>query len=396
MKKWKSLLILGTVGWLVSSNAAPVWAARADQIEKDLSQKKRDLGEVRKELSRTKEKEKKIQGKESSILENLQRLENEIYRRERELKQMEGKLAQTRQRLQQTKGQVSGLNRRVETTKEELSSRLVALYRMERTSPETLLLSSHSYLDLLKMDKLLKVIIRHDTDLADAYRHQAALKERYQEQLLGDQVQWEGNISEVEEKKRQIEKARRSKQSLLKSIRSQKVVYQKVIRELEDRAKELQALINKLERQKSSLAYMRPDLKNLRGKLISPVQGKVISQFRERGQNGIEIEAPMGSEIRAVLPGRVLYADWFKGFGNMLIIDHGNHTFTVSGYASDLLKKEGDMVSQGETIALVGSAGSLKGSCLYFEIRHRGKPQDPLVWLSRPEATKSVRKTERK
>jgi septal ring factor EnvC (AmiA/AmiB activator) len=65
-----------------------------------------------------------------------------------------------------------------------------------------------------------------------------------------------------------------------------------------------------------------------------------------------------------------------------VIIDHGDHTFSIYGYASELLKKEGDRVSQGETIALVGSSGSLKGPCLYFEIRHQGKPQDPMHWIS--------------
>jgi len=64
-----------------------------------------------------------------------------------------------------------------------------------------------------------------------------------------------------------------------------------------------------------------------------------------------------------------------------VIIDHGDHTFTVSGYASELLKKAGETVSQGEAVALVGSAGSLKGPCLYFEIRRQGKAQDPMNWL---------------
>jgi septal ring factor EnvC (AmiA/AmiB activator) len=104
----------------------------------------------------------------------------------------------------------------------------------------------------------------------------------------------------------------------------------------------------------------------------------VISLFKEKGQNGIEIKAPLGAEVRAILPGKVLYADWFKGFGNVMIIDHGDQTFTVSGYCSQLLKKAGDVVSEGEAVALVGSAGSLKGPCLYFEIRHKGKPRDPM------------------
>jgi septal ring factor EnvC (AmiA/AmiB activator) len=137
-----------------------------------------------------------------------------------------------------------------------------------------------------------------------------------------------------------------------------------------------------LEREKSLLAHGKSRHEILRGKLTPPVQGKVISLFKERGQNGIEIKAPMGTEIRTILPGKVLYADWFKGFGNIVIIDHGDHTFSIYGYASGLLKKEGELVSQGESIALVGSSGSLKGPCLYFEIRHQGKPQDPMHWIS--------------
>jgi septal ring factor EnvC (AmiA/AmiB activator) len=194
----------------------------------------------------------------------------------------------------------------------------------------------------------------------------------------------------VEKKREEIKKVRESKRALLRAIKNQKLVYQKLIGELEERAKELQALVDKLEREKSLMAYGKSKYGAIKGKLTPPVEGKVISLFKENGQNGIEIKAPMGAEIRAVLPGKVLYADWFKGFGNVVVIDHGDHTFTVSAYCSELLKKAGDHVSQGETIALVGSAGSLKGPCLYFEIRHQGKPQDPMHWISRLDKVVSL------
>jgi septal ring factor EnvC (AmiA/AmiB activator) len=135
---------------------------------------------------------------------------------------------------------------------------------------------------------------------------------------------------------------------------------------------------------------VKPKGEIVRGKLIAPVEGNVISLFKEKGQNGVEISAPMGTEVRAVLPGKVLYADWFKGFGYMVIIDHGDHMFTVSAYCSQLLRKAGDTVSQGEGIALVGSAGSLKGPCLYFEIRHRGTPHDPMDWIPHSDKHKIV------
>jgi septal ring factor EnvC (AmiA/AmiB activator) len=383
MRRWKQVLAGSVIiGWIFTLGTIALWAAGNDQIEKDLTEKKKHLKDVKKELSLTKKKEKKIQGKESSILESLHTMETELYKKERELKQMEVQLNQTRERLHQTKNQITMLSKGMERTKEALFSRMTALYKMGRIPPEIFLLTSQPYVDLLRIDKYLRVIIDFDARLVDTYRYQMALKERYQEELTQDQFQWQQNISDVEKKKGEIKKVRERKRALLKSIQDQRVVYQKVIGELEERAKELQTLIGKLEQEKSLFAYGKPKYETLKGKLNPPVQGKVISFFKERGQNGIEIKAPMGTEIKAVLSGKILYADWFKGFGNVVIIDHGDHTFTVSAYCSQLLKKAGDTISQGDTIALIGSAGSLKGPCLYFEIRHRGRPQDPLNWIS--------------
>jgi len=369
------------IGWMIFFG--PLWAVPADQIDKDITQKRRDLKDIKKEINLTKAKEKKVRGKESSILGNLHLLEVELYRKERELKQMETQLTKTQEKLRQTSHQILMLSKGMEHTKEELFSRLIALYKMGRVPVEGLLLTSQSYPDLLRLDKYFRVIIDYDARLVETYRYQVVLKERYQEELIQDQFQWQLNISEIEKKKKEITRVSGEKRALLKSIQDQKVVYQKVLLELDERAKELQTLVGKLEREKSLLAYGKSKYGTLKGKLILPVRGEVLSLFKEKGQNGIEIKAPMRAQIRAVLSGKVLYADWFKGFGNIVIVDHGDHTFTVSGYCSELLKKPGDAVSEGEAIALVGSAGSLKGPCLYFEIRQHGKPQDPMEWLSR-------------
>ena len=370
------------MGWLFTLGTPDLWATPTDQFDKDITEKKKDLKDIKKEINLTKEKEKRIRGKESSILETLHLLEVELYQKEKELKQMETQLIRTQEKLRRAKHQIVMLSEGMEHTKEELFLRLIALYKMGRVPTEGLLLTSQSYLDLLRLDKYLRVIIDHDAHLVETYRYQVTLKERYQEELTQDQIQWQRNISEIEKKKREITKVSGEKRELLKSIQNQKVVYQRLIGELEERAKGLQTFIAKLEKEKSLLAYGKSKNEEFKGKLTPPVQGKVLSLFKEKGQNGIEIKAPMGAEIRAVLSGKVLYADWFKGFGNIVIIDHGDHTFTVSGYCSEVLKKPGDAVSQGEVIALVGSTGSLKGPCLYFEIRYHGKPQDPREWLS--------------
>ena len=386
-KKWMGIGGF-LIGWTISFGA--LWSVPADQVDKDITQKKKDLKDIKKEINLTKEKEKRARGKESSILEALHLLEVELYRKGKELKQMEMQLTQTQEKLRQTGHQTVVLSKAMDSTKEKLLSRLIALYKMGRVPVEGLLLTSGSYSDLLRLDKYLRVIVDYDARLVETYRNQVVLKERYQEELIQDQFQCQRNISEIERKRREITKVGEEKRSLLKSIQDQKVVYQKVLLELEERAKELQSLVAKLEREKSLLTYGKAKYETLKGKLTPPVQGKVISSFKEKGQNGIEIKAPMGAEIRAVLSGKVLYADWFKGFGNIVIIDHGGQTITVSGYCSELLKKPGDGVLQGEAIALIGSAGSLKGPCLYFEIRRHGKPQDPMEWLSHIDRTVSL------
>ena len=96
---------------------------------------------------------------------------------------------------------------------------------------------------------------------------------------------------------------------------------------------------------------------------------------------GIEIAAPEGKDIVAVAEGSVIYADWFKGYGRLIILDHGGGYFTLYAHASEVLIRPGESVSRGQVIGKVGDTGSLEGPQLYFELRHKGKPQDPLAWL---------------
>jgi len=130
---------------------------------------------------------------------------------------------------------------------------------------------------------------------------------------------------------------------------------------------------------------------SLKGKLPSPVKGEIVTFYGKEKlprfntfilHNGIRIKAPYGSEIRSIYHGKVIYSDWFKGYGNIIIIDHGDSYYSLSCHASRLFKEVGNMVKQGEVIGLVGDTGSLYGSGLYFEIRHGGKSVNPLNWLA--------------
>jgi septal ring factor EnvC (AmiA/AmiB activator) len=125
----------------------------------------------------------------------------------------------------------------------------------------------------------------------------------------------------------------------------------------------------------------------LKGRLALPVRGGVANRFgapRESGGaiwKGLFITARAGEEVRAVAPGRVVFADWMRGFGNLLIVDHGDAYMSLYGNNESLFRQVGDLIHGGEPVAAVGNSGGNPDSGLYFEIRHQGRPLDPLDWL---------------
>lgn len=125
---------------------------------------------------------------------------------------------------------------------------------------------------------------------------------------------------------------------------------------------------------------------SLRGSLGLPVRGELASRFRAQrgagpGSKGLFIRAPEGEPVRAVAAGRVVYAEWMRGFGNLLIVDHGDAYLSVYGNNEALLKQTGDAVKAGESVATVGTSGGRNESGVYFELRHLGQPFDPLRWV---------------
>ncbi len=125
----------------------------------------------------------------------------------------------------------------------------------------------------------------------------------------------------------------------------------------------------------------------LRGKLRLPLRGDITGRFgkpRNEGSNwkGLFIRSPEGTEVKAVAPGRVVFSDWLRGFGNLIIVDHGDGYLSVYGNNQSLFRDAGQIVAAGDTIAAAGSSGGGEESGLYFELRRQGQPFDPLTWAS--------------
>jgi septal ring factor EnvC (AmiA/AmiB activator) len=126
---------------------------------------------------------------------------------------------------------------------------------------------------------------------------------------------------------------------------------------------------------------------SLRGRLRLPVAGELTGRFgAPRGAAGTEakgvfIRAPEGQPVRAIAPGQVVYSDWMRGFGNLLIVDHGEAYLSIYANNESVLKQVGELVATGETIATTGASGGNEETGLYFELRHLGKAFDPLRWV---------------
>lgn len=127
----------------------------------------------------------------------------------------------------------------------------------------------------------------------------------------------------------------------------------------------------------------------LKGRLKLPVRGELSNRFggpREEGGTtwkGLFIRSDTGQSVRAVADGRVVYADWLRGFGNLLIVDHGSGYMSLYGNNESILKQVGEVIQSGETVAAVGDSGGAGESGLYFELRHKGKPFDPMRWVGK-------------
>ena len=199
-----------------------------------------------------------------------------------------------------------------------------------------------------------------------------------------------GYISEFE-----IEKIKREQVALLQSIHNQEEIYQRYVAELASVSQELKNKIDELQRNAGSkgsgVQQLKGDFASKKGALPYPVQGKIVSRFGPKQHqvfgirirnNGIEIATEPSSAVVAVYFGQVLYAERVKGYGKVIIIDHGDKYYTLTGHLAEISKEAGRLVEPGEVIGYAGySYSEPQGGRVYFEVRHLGNPLNPESWL---------------
>ncbi|QDO99990.1 murein hydrolase activator EnvC family protein [Thalassotalea sp. PS06] len=191
-------------------------------------------------------------------------------------------------------------------------------------------------------------------------------------------------IDEQQQQKQALESNRKQRQATLKQINSKILSSKQRLTKLEEEEKSLIQALARLQAMQQE-AWELNGLGKFKNKLQWPVQGRITHAFGQRKQGylrwkGVLMSAPVGKPVYTIHNGTVLFADWLKGYGLVVVIDHGKGYMSLYGHNQTLLKKVGDRVEIGEPIALVGQSGGQNKAGVYFEIRHKGKPVNPKHW----------------
>ena len=324
--------------------------------------------------------------KEKGILGEIERLEREVVIHKRSLKELSSRIKEISYEIKGGQKRIQRLNESSSAARTYLKKRLIAFYKFGRSGYVWLLASSATLQEFQKTIKYMKAIMAQDRQVLDILDRQMRL-------VKSELSSLKENVAKVEELKKVkssrmtlLEKYIEKKVFLLMKTHREKEFYAKAVKELKEATRALSDTMMHLET-KEKEGMVSESFAKMKGKLPLPLKGKILRDVKQFGFNpfmhrkGIYITGSQGEAVRSVFPGRIDYSGWFKGYGQLLIIDHGGHYFTVFAHLEEIVKKKGEAVSGGEVIGVAGDPGWQVGPGVYFEIRKRGNHLDPKRWL---------------
>ncbi|KPJ97746.1 MAG: hypothetical protein AMK71_12675 [Nitrospira bacterium SG8_35_4] len=385
--KWTRILSLLVIILALPGLQNPLEAAVS---KKKLTEKK--LSEVQRQLKTKKLKVKEALKKEQSILTRIENIDKSIQQKEKELKEVDRQIADTQTRILSTSKEIGVLTAKLNKRKKYLKNRLKALYKQQYGGYALLLFTASDYHDLIRKSKFISLVAHHDSRVINKYGDEINAVDFKKRNLEVLYQTLEANKNTARARKKALETDRLRKDKLLATVRSKRSSYERTVKELEESSQKLQEMIKKLEKETVPKSVTGKGFRRLKGKLPWPVDGKVVVPYGTYKdpkfditvfKNGIEIKAGRGDRPAAIAGGRVVYADWFKGYGLLLIINHGSGYHSLYGNLSEIFHQPGDIINEGTAIGKIGESSLLNIPALYFEIRHKGRPVDPMQWLER-------------
>ena len=365
-------------------------------VETPRSEEIRQLQEKAREIDRKIKSHKtdlEVYGKkEAQLIEGLNQIDIAIHKARQQVDDLNEKIAAVQKDIQENREAARVLESRIQKNKRYAAKRLVALYKLHMLGKMNVLGSADSVYDFLKTRRDIQFIYNHDRQMLENHLEDRARlakvtrnlnKEKAEKLALEKKLKHQISIMRTEKTKRE---------HFLADIRKKESLRKAALEDLKQAARALDQTIASLHVEPGKAAEnMRGNFSAQKGLLKMPVEGTIIHRFGKyknkklnivNVRSGINISANRGDPVRAVYRGQVLYATWFKGYGNMMIIDHGDNYYTVYAHVQELFKKKGDYVETYEVIATVGDTASLTGTSLYFEVRHEGTPVNPVGWLN--------------
>ncbi len=355
---------------------------QADQLRQNIQQQEAEVDRVARD--------------EGDIAGALEASARSLQRYRRRAAALTTELAELEQNIASTAAAVKDLSRRIRAADAAMAGRLVALYKVSWLGTAQLLASADSVAEFVQRRQALGQILAQDEQAREALLAQHVELEELRAELERQQAEKRLRAGELERQLASASREKVNREQLLTQIRTRKELQLAAIDSLRQSARALDEQIESLGRRSVSGADggHRPakPFSESKGLLLPPVKGKIISlygPFRHPQLNaqvfrsGIEIAADRGDPVQAVHSGKIIFSDWFKGYGNVLIIDHGSNFYTVYAHLEDVFKSIDDTVETGEVVATVGDSGALGTPGLYFELRHHGIPLDPLDWFQR-------------
>ncbi len=377
-------LLLAPIPGIEPTHAAPSTPLATTANEQQLKQLRARIEHLKRELNETR-------GRRDEVRDELRDVDRRIGSLVSSLRRLDAGLASQRTRIQRLDLRRKRERSRLQQQAEALARQVRATYVMGRQEYIKLLLNQQDPTSVARTLVYYRYFSEARAGRIHGIRSTLHGLDDLQDEL-GQRARALAVAREREAEQRQALESSRARRAELLVHLNRRVANQS------QEIKRLKADEGRLERLLGELKSYLPDIPplvgketsfaNLKGKLMLPVKGRVTARYGEPKQlgdlkwRGIFVAAREGREVRAVFRGRVAYADWLRGFGLLLIMDHGDGYMTLYGHNESLYRGVGDWVETGEVIASVGTTGDTPSPGVYFEIRHNGKPYDPLRWCS--------------
>ncbi len=331
---------------------------------------------------------------ERDLLAELQNIDLRLGEQLEKLDVLEARMKAQRELLVVKQRELRRTRSEKQAVQDHLMKRIQAYYKMGSIGFINVTFSAQTLPELMRFHDSFQTLIRYDRDVIATFRHTITELEAAIETLELEEALLEEFIAQNANERAKLDDIRQEKEVLLARIRTQQKLHQQAIEEMQQASASLSSSLQVLEKKEDLLD--QSFLRN-KGKLPPPVDGTIITRFKEHStnrlgitsqSNGIAIEAPSGTMVRAIHEGEVMFAGYLRGYGNTVIVNHGHQYYSITSRVERILVEKGRQVDERTDIAIMGETATLINEGLYFEIRHGSKNLDPTDWLDPARITK--------